>query len=66
MEHLTVNSVTAELDNINSYDEVLELGTKVKNAIRAGINTPFLPLDVFDQTDDKIKARSFMLSVICN
>ncbi|WP_290705715.1 hypothetical protein [Amphritea sp.] len=66
MEHMTVKTVVTELNNRSSFDEALELGKKVKRAIRAGKNTPFLPMDVFDEIEDSIKARTFMMGVICN
>ena len=65
-EDLTVNSVAAELESIDTYEAALLLGRRVKGAIRAGQNTPYLPLDVYERTEDRVKARNFLIGAICS
>lgn len=66
MQSLTVDSVMAELKQAESYEDTLKVGARVKQMVTANKNTPFLPMDVYEQIADRDKARSFMLGVICS
>lgn len=66
MNSLTANSVIAELESTEGYEQEVMIGLKVKSAIRKDANSPYLAMDVFEGVKDRLKARSFMEGVICS
>lgn len=63
---LTTESVVNELSEVDDYEDIVQVGVKVKRMIRTKKNSPFLPMDVYEKLEDRMKARSFLMGVICS